>query len=262
MTPSMQYRANSESPSVEDYLVSIYRLLIDKKKVNTGELAQKMGVSAASTSAMFKRLQNRGLINYNPYEGVDLTANGKEIALHVLRRHRIIERFLTDTLNIGWERVDNLAHQMEHALPEEVLDRLDQWLGEPETCPHGHPIPLADGKIKDQSGTTIDKLRQGQKATVLSVAEDNPKLLQYLKECGLVPGTVFELSNKNSIDGTMQIKIGAEEQFIGPRIVSAVSVLPYRIKGSRLLLSDLGFPLFCNSSTLACSASIRSMICR
>lgn len=226
MTSPTDVNPNSESPSVEDYLVTIYRLLSDRKKVNTGELAQKMGVSAASTSAMFKRLQGRGLINYNPYEGVDLTEAGEEIALQVLRRHRIIERFLTDVLQIGWERVDRLAHQMEHALPEEVLERLDEWLGNPETCPHGYPIPLSDGKIKDHVGMLMKQLQEGEDAEVVTVAEDDPDLLEYLAGCGLVPGAKFHVQSINNVDGTMLIKINGEDHVIGPRILEAVTALP------------------------------------
>ena len=219
-------KLDTQSPSVEDYLVSIYRLQGKNHKVNTGELAQKMGVSAASTSAMFKKLRNKGLLNYHPYEGVDLTEKGMDIAISVVRRHRIIERFLTDVLEISWDQVDRLAHQMEHAFPDEVLDRLDAWLGGPETCPHGYPIPMATGEVKEREGILLFDLQPGQSAIVVRVAEDDPNLLRYLKDCNLVPGSSIVIQKTNPVDGTMQLLVDQEEQVIGPRIAASVTVMP------------------------------------
>jgi len=213
--------------AAEDYLADIYRL--ETEGVTTGAVAERRSVTPASTTAMFKRLARDGLVTYREYEGVVLTDDGQRLALGVVRRHRLIERFLTDLLRIPWDRVDEIADQMEHALPDAVVDALEAFLGSPFTCPHGYPIPDRQGKI--QHTTTLrflSDLDPGSSATVARVDEHVPGLLAHLEGLGIVPGTKIQVLSTNPIDETVALKTEhapGTPLVVGPRIAQAVSVV-------------------------------------
>ena len=216
--------------AAEDYLADIYRLETEGVAATTGAVAERRSVSPASTTAMFKRLARDGLVTYREYEGVVLTDEGQRLALAVLRRHRLIERFLTDLLRIPWDRVDEIADQMEHALPDAVVDALEAFLGSPFTCPHGYPIPDRDGRIVVGADLrTLAVLQPGDRAGVARVDEHVPGLLGHLEGLGVVPGTEVEIVSTNPIDETVALKIsrdGGPVRVVGPRIAQAVSVAP------------------------------------
>jgi DtxR family Mn-dependent transcriptional regulator len=209
--------------SEEDYLSDLYRLSGGQEPVRTGDIAQRLGVSPASASAMFKRLSRDGLVHYREYEGASLTPLGERAALAVVRRHRVVERFLTDLLHFGWDEVDALAHQIEHALPDVVVDALERLLGDPETCPHGHPIPGKDGSVAAEPTLTIASLGQGDRAQVCDVDEFDPALLQFLR-CGLVPGATLTVTQRNPLDGTVSVDCGGQVTVLGPNTARAVRV--------------------------------------
>ncbi|MDA8345444.1 MAG: metal-dependent transcriptional regulator [Thermaerobacter sp.] len=212
------------SRSREDYLAHIYRIQAVGHNVNTGEVAQHLGVTPASTSAMFKRLAQEGLVNYKSYSGVSLTEEGERAASHVVRRHRVIERFLTDILGIGWERVDEFANRMEHAMPDEVLEAIERLLGGPDTCPHGYPIPSEEGKLAVATGQPVEALVAGEWAVIRHVDESDTELLRHLRERGLVPGTLLQVAETNLIDGTRTLRIGDSTLVVGQRIARALFV--------------------------------------
>ncbi|MBX5477147.1 MAG: metal-dependent transcriptional regulator, partial [Clostridia bacterium] len=152
------------SQAMEDYLLAIYRLEDLGRRPGTGEVAQELGVSAASTTAMFKRLAQEGLVSYREYGGVSLSERGRAVALGLIRRHRLAERFLTDLLDLPWEGVHEIADRLEHALPPEVIERFAGLLGDPRTCPHGHPIPTTDGRMPEIDVRPLRSVEVGETA--------------------------------------------------------------------------------------------------
>lgn len=216
--------------SVENYLADIYRLQTEQEEprqpgaVSTGAVADRRRVSPASASAMFRRLSREGLLVYREYEGVSLTDEGERLALTVVRRHRIVERFLTDVLGMPWESVDGLADQMEHAFPDEVIAALERFLGNPLTCPHGYPIPDRTGHLERIQLRRVSELGAGESGLVARVDERVPGLLQYLDEIGMTPGTLVTVEEHNSIDETVSVSVRGQHRVIGPRITHAVSL--------------------------------------
>ena len=193
--------------------------------MRTGDIAQRLGVTPASVSGMLKHLSREGLVHYREYGGALLTAEGERAALGVVRRHRVLERFLTDVLQFGWEQVDALAHQMEHALPEVVVDAIERLLGDPATCPHGHPIPDKEGRVAAEPRLTIGGLAAGDRACVREVDEFDPALLDFLQQRGLVPGAVLRVSQVNPIDGTVVVEVvDAGATALAPATAKAVRV--------------------------------------
>ncbi|MEW6048553.1 MAG: metal-dependent transcriptional regulator [Bacillota bacterium] len=212
------------SQSKEDYLAAIYRMQQEGEKGATGAVAARLGVSAASATAMFQKLAAEGLVEYREYAGVTLTEKGEQVALDVIRRHRLAERFLTDVLEIPWDRVDEMAHRMEHALPKEVIEGFHRLLGGPTTCPHGYPIPTPDGKVAEVAVRPISEMRPGEEAAVVRVKEDDPQLLRYLQSCGLVPGARVKVVAMRPFDEPINLSVDGNEQVVGHRIAEAVFV--------------------------------------
>lgn len=210
--------------AAEDYLADIYRLEAEGAHATTGTVADRRRVRPASTTSMFKRLARDGLVTYREYEGVSLTAEGERVALAVLRRHRLMERFLTDVLRLPWESVDDLADEMEHALPDAVVDALEELLGNPFNCPHGYPIPDKEGRLAEPPLRRLSELTPGESGTVARVDERVPGLLPYLEEAGMMPGTAISVESCSALDETVTLRIGDHTRVVGPRVAQAVSV--------------------------------------
>jgi DtxR family Mn-dependent transcriptional regulator len=214
--------------AAEDYLADIYRLETEGVAATTGNVAERRNVAPASATAMFKRLARDGLVTYREYEGVVLTEDGQRLALAILRRHRLTERFLTDVLRIPWDRVDGIADQMEHALPDEVVDALERMLGSPFTCPHGYPIPDRQGHIVPSgSVATLADVPPGGRARVVRVDEHVPGLLAYLAGLGVVPGAELQVVSANPLDETVTLRVATSAGaplVVGPRVARAVGV--------------------------------------
>ena len=210
----------------EDYLADIYRLQCEHPDapVSTGSVADRRRVSAASATAMFKRLARDRLIVYRNYAGVSLTPAGEELALGVLRRHRLVERFLADVLHIPWQQVDAYADQMEHALPDAVVDRMEALLENPYTCPHGYPIPDKEGHLAQPDLMLLRDVACGETVRVARVNERVEGLLPYVEELGLMPGSVLVLSRRNPVDLNVAVEVGEHEHILGLRVSEAVWV--------------------------------------
>jgi DtxR family Mn-dependent transcriptional regulator len=219
----------------EDYLADIYRLETEGVAATTGAVAERRRVTPASATAMFKRLARDGLVTYREYEGVMLTEEGQRMALAVLRRHRLVERFLTDLLGIPWDQVDAIADQMEHALPDAVVDALERLLGNPFTCPHGYPIPDRQGRISGEPALRpLAALRPGESGVVARVDERVPGLLAHLQTLGIVPGARVHVLDVNPIDETVTLEgsgPAARRCVVGPRIAQAVMVTGWTGEG-------------------------------
>ena len=166
--------------TIEEYLEAIHKLEQDVSPVTISALAERLGISSASVSEMAGKLAEQGLATREPYKGVVLTSKGRSQALILIRRHRLWECFLTDVLGLPWDQVHEQACRLEHATSPLVEEGLAQFLGEPETCPHGHPMPTADGEIAVEDGRPLAELTAGRSARVLRVPERDSALLQYL----------------------------------------------------------------------------------
>lgn len=210
----------------EDYLAAIYRAAQGGERATTSEVARTLGVSAASTTHMFKKLAGEGLVEYKEYAGAVLTSEGKRAANELIRRHRLTERFLVDILGIPWDQVDEIADQMEHALPPIVIDRFEAVLENTETCPHGYPIPTREGAVAKPELVYLDQTEVPGHGVVARVSEVDSELLRYLGEQDLVPGQRVQVLSRSRFDDLWTLAVGPEgrQVTVGRRVAAAVAL--------------------------------------
>src|SRR5436190_17385823 len=172
------------SLTIENYVKAIYQIAAAHKEhaASTGKLAEALGVSPGTVTSMLKTLSESGLAEYIPYEGARLTEAGRTLALRVVRRHRLIELFLVKTLNLTWYEVHAEAENMEHAVSDLLIDRIDAYLGYPETDPHGDPIPKGDGTVASATGGRLSQGTVGSRFRVVRVTDQSPEFLRYRTE--------------------------------------------------------------------------------
>jgi DtxR family transcriptional regulator, Mn-dependent transcriptional regulator len=210
---------------VEDYLKTIYELeRASGAAAATNALAERLGVAPASVTGMVRRLADQGLLDYERYRGMRLTAEGRTLALRTIRRHRVIETFLARALDMPWDSVHAEAEQLEHAASDALVDRMARWLGDPTADPHGAPIPSRDGTIDETRLPSIAELEVGVAARVVRVSDRNGELLRYLAEIALVPGAVVTLTARAPFDGPLTLRLGDSEQLVGPALARQVLV--------------------------------------
>jgi DtxR family Mn-dependent transcriptional regulator len=178
------------SSTVEDYVKAIYAL---QREADAGEatvvrVAEALGVTKGSVTAMVRKLRDARLVNAERYGGIRLTAKGRRVALDVIRRHRLIEVFLVDVLQFDWSEVHEEAERLEHAMSPKLMDRLDAFLGRPTIDPHGDPIPDAAGRVTDPGGDPITEFGPGDGGAVVRVSDQDPEFLDFAAEHGLRPG--------------------------------------------------------------------------
>jgi len=173
--------------TIENYVKTIYQLVLDNdgQPAATGQVADALDVSPGTVTSMLKTLSASGLAAYRPYEGVVLSESGEALALRVLRRHRLIELFLQNTLELTWDEVHDEAENMEHAVSDLLIDRIDDYLGHPETDPHGDPIPKSDGTIAMGSNTSLAELAPGDRFRISRVTRQDAEFLRELSRIGL-----------------------------------------------------------------------------
>ena len=183
------------SLTVENYVKAIYQLAEpdETAAVATGQIAVALGVLPGTVTSMLKTLDDGKLATYTPYEGVRLTDAGRALALRVLRRHRLIERFLVETLDLSWDEIHEEAENMEHAVSDWLVDRIDAKLGFPSTDPHGDPIPKADGTFDTPSDRRLADCEAGEPFHVSRVTDQSPDFLRFLSQAGLAIGTAGSL---------------------------------------------------------------------
>ena len=201
--------------SVEDYLKAIYRLSLDGQPATTTAIAQALLLAPPSVSGMIRRLSEQGLLEHAPYRGVALTAEGRRAAVRMVRRHRIIEAYLVGRLGYTWDTVHDEAERLEHAVSEELIERMADALGHPAFDPHGDPIPDADGQVAELIYTPLSELASGDRAEVKRVATSEPDRLRYLGGIGLVPGAVLTVAGKESFNGPLSIDLDGRRYVLG-----------------------------------------------
>jgi DtxR family Mn-dependent transcriptional regulator len=195
--------------TVEDYLKHV--LLLSERGetlVSMGELAHAVAVVPGTATTMVKALASEGLVEHRPREGVRLTPEGRRLALNVLRRHRLIETFLVNVLKMDWASVHAEAERLEHAISDEVLDRLDALLGHPAADPHGDPIPTRQGKMNTQVYATLATCVTGRKLRIVRIADQSPEFLQFAEQNHLRPGTTVRVSDRNLPAGLVTVNHG------------------------------------------------------
>ena len=200
------------SLTIENYVKAIYQLTpgAGGGAAATGKLAEALGVSPGTVTSMLKTLGESGLAVYVPYEGARLTDAGRILALRVLRRHRLIELFLVRTLDLPWDEVHAEAENMEHAVSDLLIDRIDAYLGHPATDPHGDPIPKADGTVAGSSGRRLSQLAVGDSFRIVRVLEQTPEFLRYLTETGLTLDASGRVLANRVESGTLTVEVGGQ----------------------------------------------------
>jgi DtxR family transcriptional regulator, Mn-dependent transcriptional regulator len=210
--------------SFEMYMKAIYRLEREGSGVTTSALATELGVSAASASGMLKKLSAEGYVEHESRGDVTLTRKGLEVAVAVVRRNRLAERLLTDVLGMPWEEVYAEACILEHAITPKVEERLVDVLGNPQTCPHGHPIPPTDLSDPVRSGIPLAQMEPDSAATISGVTEQVPEMLRYLGQVGLRPGVRVRVVEKAPLGGPVTIEIAGRRQAISLELARMVMV--------------------------------------
>ncbi len=213
------------SDTMRDYLGEIYRLGQGNAWVSTTALAERLNVSGPATVRMVYRMQKVGLVEHQPYKGVNLTEYGRKVALLNIRRHRLVERFLVDVLQFPWYDVHAEADELHKGINQRIEDRIDKILDHPTTCPHGDPIPTKEGVMPEIGDLPINVVPTGAKGTITRVKTHDPDKLKYLSDIGLVPGVPFELVNRAPFNGPLRLKLDRNEQVIGAELANALWVL-------------------------------------
>lgn len=216
---------------VEDYLKAIYSLGRGSVSVATNDIAQRLAIAPASVSGMVQRLAEQGLLSYERYRGVTLTEAGRRAALRTLRRHRVIEAYLSGALNYPWDRVHDEAERLEHAASDELVDRMAEVMGEPLVDPHGAPIPSRDGLMDETEYLPLVELGAGQGARVVRVGDDDPEMLRHLGELAIVPGAELIVVAKAPYDGPISLRVAGNLLSIGPVLAARVLVEPIASDG-------------------------------
>jgi DtxR family Mn-dependent transcriptional regulator len=214
----------TSSESMEMYLKSVSELGGSRVPVPIGRVAERMGVTSVSANEMMKRLASQGWIEHQPYKGVVLTGSGRKLANNVIRRQRLWECFLVDRLELDWARSHELACDLEHATASEVAEALADYLGHPERCPHGNPIPATDSEADQDSGVFLSDLVVGQSARVIAVRPAGEEVLTYLFDRGILPGQLVTVAEAAPLQGPLTLSLEEGKVVLGLNLAALVVV--------------------------------------
>jgi DtxR family Mn-dependent transcriptional regulator len=203
------------SRSVEDYLKVIYHLSSEGGFAATSDIASRLAVAPPSVSGMVKRLSEAGLIEHVPYRGVQLTSQGRRAALRMIRRHRILEVYLMRHLAFDWDSVHEEAERLEHAVSDDLIDRMARALGDPHYDPHGAPIPTVEGEIEETALTPLADAPVGATVELRQVVDADPARLRYLAEQKLTPGTRLVITDRHPFNGPTIVQLDDESRIVG-----------------------------------------------
>jgi DtxR family Mn-dependent transcriptional regulator len=221
----MSAKDMTRTPAVEDYSKAIFSLESrGDEPVSTNALAERLGITPGSVSAMLKRLDELGLITHLPYRGVRLTDDGRRIALEVIRHHRLLESYLAEALGMPWDRVHDEAEVLEHVLSEDLEELIAAKLGHPTVDPHGDPIPTADLELDEPHTERLEGLEPGETGLLVRVSDSDPQMLRYLSERGISPGDRFEVLERQPFGGPLFVRFHEREHAIGGRLAGAMRV--------------------------------------
>jgi DtxR family Mn-dependent transcriptional regulator len=209
--------------TVQDYLKAIW--MLDRSgTVTTSALAERLGVTAASATAMIKRLASVGLVSHEPYHGVALTEAGSQAALEVIRHHRLLELYLMQALGLSWDEVHAEAERLEHHLSEALEERIDAALGHPTRDPHGDPIPTPALELAEEDDRPLSELARGAEAVIRRVPDGDPGLLRYLAELGFIPDVRVVMLAHAPFDGPLTVEVGGERHAISRELADRIRI--------------------------------------
>lgn len=211
--------------SEENYLKTIYHLTnISDSEISTNAIAEKMETKASSVTDMLRKLAEKDLINYKKYQGVSLTEKGKLSAKMIVRKHRLWEVFLVEKLDFSWDEVHDVAEQLEHIKSEKLINKLDDFLGNPTEDPHGDPIPDVNGRIVKIEKQLLSELAENQKGICVGVKDTSSEFLKYLDKQEIALGSKIEIITKESFDLSLKIKVDNKDLTISNKIASNIFV--------------------------------------
>jgi DtxR family Mn-dependent transcriptional regulator len=219
----------SQGPSsitapIEDYLKAIYDIELQGGSASTNDIAARLSFAPGSVTGMIRRLSELGLLTYERYHGVRLTPAGRRAALRTLRRHRVIEAYLVNSLGYDWDGVHAEAERLEHSASDDLIDRMAQAIGEPDVDPHGAPIPTRDGAIDETQYCTLADLGPGHRVLVVRVTDDDPEVLRYFATLGIRPGVSLAVLAREPYDGPMIIALAGDRLSLGTGLAGRVMV--------------------------------------
>lgn len=206
--------------SEEDYIKTIYHLGKDGSNVSTNAIAEQMETKPSSVTDMIKKLADKSLVNYKKYKGVSLTEMGRAMALSIIRKHRLWEVFLANKLDFSWDEVHEVAEQLEHIKSEQLINKLDKYLGYPKTDPHGDPIPTKDGKFVKSVKRLLSEAAVGAEGICVGVKDSSPAFLKFLDKNKIALGDALKIMDKEEFDGSVQLKTPNGILRISDRIAS------------------------------------------
>jgi DtxR family Mn-dependent transcriptional regulator len=214
------------SSTVENYLKQLYleQQHAPDRLVSMGRLATVMGVVPGTATSMIKALADSGLVRYEPRTGVMLTPGGEQLALHVLRRHRLVELFLVKVLGLDWSEVHAEAEELEHAISDKVLDKIDGLLGHPSVDPHGDPIPTAGGAVSALPMKSLADCPVDRPMRVARIMDQEPTFLQFVNRCGLVPGVNVVVENRDDLAQAVFVKASGRAATLGMNVAGKILV--------------------------------------
>lgn len=211
--------------SEENYLKAIYHLsLIEDNGVSTNAIAQKMNTKASSVTDMIKKLSEKGFMNYQKYQGVSLTKEGKMTAKMVIRKHRLWEVFLVEKLDFSWDEVHIVAEELEHIKSEKLINKLDAFLGYPKEDPHGDPIPNAKGEVFISEKFLLNEMEANQTCICVGVKDTSSEFLQYLDRQNIALGKAIVIRSKESFDNSMIIEVSNKSIMVSNKIANNILV--------------------------------------
>jgi DtxR family Mn-dependent transcriptional regulator len=213
------------SAPIQDYAKAVYALQERSGgTVSTNDLAERLGLTPGSVSAMLRKLSELGLVEHEPYRGVQLTDRGREVALEVLRHHRLIELFLAEELGMPWDRVHAEAEVLEHVISEDLEQLIATRLGNPTVDPHGDPIPSVRFEIDEHPTSSLDELELGTTGRFVRISDSEPAMLRYLADEGIHLGDELEVTRRQPFGGPVFVRIGEREQPIGGELARAMRI--------------------------------------
>jgi DtxR family Mn-dependent transcriptional regulator len=220
------HQLSRPSEAIEDYAKAIYALQrrVAGGGVSTNDLAERLGVTPASVSAMLKKLAERGLVVHERYRGVGLTPDGERVALEVLRHHRLLELYLAEHLGVPWDRVHEEAEALEHVISEDLEARIAAKLGHPTHDPHGDPIPSADLVMVEGETRSLAELAAGDRGRFVRISDSDSEMLRYLDERGVRLGDELEVVERQPFGGPLTVRFGAVEHVLGGGLAAAMRV--------------------------------------
>jgi DtxR family Mn-dependent transcriptional regulator len=222
---SSRQRDGLNHQAIEDYLKTIYGLEQEESPVSTSRIAAAREVKPGSATSMVQRLHKLNLVNYEKHYGVTLTDAGRDIALEVIRHHRLVELYLIEALGFGWDEVHEQADLLEHVISEKLEERIAAALNHPEFDPHGDPIPGKDGRVADMQNLPLSNLGPGTRAVVSRIPDDaDGEMLRYLGSLGLTPGQELVVCEVAPFDGPLTLDVDGAQQIVGRRVAGAVLV--------------------------------------